>query len=135
MLAFYWFKHDLVRLRRRYPGARELKGQADIDAWNKGEVPLLLAHPASAGHGLNLQEGGNHVVWFSLTWNLELYQQANARLYRQGQQASAVIIQHLIAEGTEDERIIAALEGKAELQQSLMDALRADIREAKASPS
>lgn len=129
VLAFYWFKHDAARIQARFPQARRLDGPEDIAAWNAGEIPLLLAHPASAGHGLNLQDGGSHVVWFSMTWDLELYQQANGRLYRQGQQARTVVIEHLVAEGTVDEDILAALDGKAAGQQGLIDALKARLGE------
>jgi SNF2 family DNA or RNA helicase len=130
VLVFYWFKHDLARLQARYPDARTLDTNEDIADWNAKKVPLLLAHPASAGHGLNLQDGGNKVVWFSIPWSLELYQQANARLYRQGQQEPCVIVQHLVAEGTVDEDIMAALEGKADCQNGLIEALKARITEA-----
>ena len=126
-LIFYWYKHDLARLQQRYPGARILDKPKDIEDWNAGKIEILLAHPASAGHGLNLQAGGNTIVWFGLTWSLELYQQANARLHRQGQE-QAVIVHHLIAEGTVDEDIMAALSGKADGQSALMEAVKARIR-------
>lgn len=93
VLVAYWYRHDRERIQRRFPQARELKASADIEAWNRGDIPLGLIHPASAGHGLNLQSGGHLLVWFSLTWSLELYQQTNARLYRQGQ-AEPVTITH-----------------------------------------
>ena len=127
VLVFYWYKHDLARLQERYPGARALNTPKDIDDWNAGKIPVLLAHPASAGHGLNLQAGGNIIVWFGLTWSLQLYQQANARLHRQGQE-QAVIVHHLVVEGTVDEDIMAALSGKAEGQSALMEAVKARIR-------
>jgi SNF2 family DNA or RNA helicase len=127
VLVFYWFRHDLERLKSRYKGARTLDEPKDIDDWNAGKIPVLLAHPASAGHGLNLQAGGNIIIWFSLTWSLELYEQANARLHRQGQE-QAVIVHHLVAEKTVDEDIIKALITKAEGQNALMEAVRARIR-------
>ncbi|BBH19811.1 DEAD/DEAH box helicase [Paenibacillus baekrokdamisoli] len=126
VLVFYAYKHDLSRIKKRFPQARTLNTADDIAEWNNGGIPILLAHPASAGHGLNLQEGGNTIVWFGLNWSLELYQQANARLYRQGQTRS-VIIHHLIAEGTIDEDVMAALEGKAVGQDALMAAVKARI--------
>lgn len=128
VLVLYWFKPDLQRLKARYKTARELKTPQDKEDWNNGKIPILLAHPASSGHGLNLQAGGNIIIWYSLTWSLELYQQTNARLYRQGQQNS-VIINHLIARGTVDERIIKVLHGKATLQGELMEATKAVVYE------
>lgn len=100
-----------------------MDGPEDIAEWNAGEVQVLLAHPASVGYGLNLQEGGHVIVWYGLTWSLELYQQANARLYRQGQE-KPVIIHHLIAEGTVDEQVMDALEAKDTSQAALMAALK-----------
>lgn len=126
VLVFYTYKHDLSRIQVRFPEAKTLKGTEDVKAWNAGRIPILLAHPASAGHGLNLQAGGNIIVWFGLTWSLELYQQANARLHRQGQQHS-VIIHHLVAEGTLDEEVMDALENKATGQEALMVAVKARI--------
>lgn len=128
VLTFYWFKHDLERIMKHLKGykPRMLKGAADIDAWNRGEIPVMLVHPASAGHGLNLQAGGNVIVWFGLTWSLELYQQANARLHRQGQTRS-VIVHHLIARGTVDEDVMKALSDKADTQEALMQAVKARI--------
>jgi SNF2 family DNA or RNA helicase len=126
VLVAYQFKHDLARLRARFPTLRTLDGPAEIDAWNAGEFgpgEILAAHTASAGHGLNLQDGGSTVVWFSLTWSLEQYQQFNARLHRQGQ-TRTVVVHHLIARGTVDETVIAALESKATGQDALLDALR-----------
>ncbi|CQR75092.1 DNA helicase, phage-associated [Sporomusa ovata] len=128
VLVFYWFKHDLDRLRKRFPKARSLDTTEDIEQWNKGEIDLLLVHPASAGHGLNLQAGGHIIVWFSLTWSLELYEQANARLYRQGQKKS-VIVHHLVAEGTIDEIVMKALNQKSLGQDALMEAVKARIEE------
>lgn len=126
VLVFYWYKHDLARIQKKIKGARMLKTDEDITEWNKGNIPILLAHPASAGHGLNLQAGGNIIVWFALTWSLELYQQANARLYRQGQENN-VIVHHLVTEGTVDEDVMLALEGKAEGQDALLEAVKARI--------
>lgn len=128
LLVFYWYKHDLSRLKAAFPSAVTLDGDDEIRAWNDGEIPLLLVHPASAGHGLNLQAGGSTIVWFSLTWSLELYQQANARLYRQGQQ-HGVIVHHLVAQKTIDERILAAIQNKAATQNDLIEAVKAIIRE------
>ena len=128
VMVFYWFRHELQRLKEKFPHARELKTSADIRAWNEGKVPLLLVHPASAGHGLNLQEGGSIAIWYSLSWSLELYQQANKRLHRSGQK-NTVIIHHLVATGTIDEDVMKALEAKATGQDGLMEAIRARIRE------
>lgn len=124
VLVYYAFKSDLGRLKCCFPDAVELKSDEDVDRWNEGEIPMLLAHPDSAGHGLNLQSGGSIMVWFGLTWSLEKYQQANARLYRQGQK-EAVVIHHIIAQGTVDERIMRVLAGKASLQDELMEAVKA----------
>lgn len=133
VLVFYGFRHDLNRLLRhlRGAGARALSTAADIEDWNAGRVPVLLAHPASAGHGLNLQAGGHIVVWFGLTWSLELYQQATARLHRQGQK-HGVIVHHLVAEGTVDEDVMTALSSKAAGQEALLAAVRARIEQVKA---
>ena len=122
LLVAYWFKHDRERITERFPGARELKTSTDIKAWNAREIPLALIHPASAGHGLNLQQGGNLLVWFSLTWSLELYQQTNARLYRQGQD-QPVTITHLAANHTLDEAVLAALDNKDMTQAALINAV------------
>lgn len=126
ILVFYWYRHDLERLQKRFPQARKLDRAKDITDWNNGRIRMLLVHPASAGHGLNLQYGGNVIVWFSLSWSLELYQQANKRLHRSGQQ-SAVIIHHLIAKGTIDEAVIKALAEKKAGQDGLLEALKAKI--------
>ena len=123
ILCFYSFRHDLERILKKFKFARKLEDSDDIEKWNNGEIPLLLAHPASAGHGLNLQSGGNIIVWYGLTWSLELYQQANARLYRQGQE-QAVIIHHLITEGTCDRRVYESLQGKANVQDDLLAELK-----------
>lgn len=126
VLVFYSYKHDLARIKERIPSARQLDAEGDIKAWNQGKIQVLLAHPASAGHGLNLQAGGNIICWFGLTWSLELYQQANARLHRQGQTQS-VIIHHLIVEGSIDEDVMKALAGKDSSQAALLEAIKARI--------
>ena len=123
VLVFYSFRHDLEAIKKRIPDARELENSEDIARWNRGEIPVLLCHPASVGYGLNLQDGGHVIVWYGLTWSLELYQQANARLFRQGQQ-KAVIIHHLIAEGTVDEQVMRALQHKDTSQSALLAALK-----------
>ncbi|WP_017726754.1 DEAD/DEAH box helicase [Halalkalibacterium ligniniphilum] len=124
LLVFYTYKHDLERIQQRFKQAKTLDTSKDIQDWNSGKIEMLLAHPASAGHGLNLQDGGHIIVWFGLTWSLELYQQANARLDRQGQKHS-VIVHHLVAEGTVDEDVMRALEGKAVGQNALLEAVKA----------
>lgn len=123
ILVFYWFKHDLERLQKKFPGAILLKSAEEIKNWNAGKISMLLAHPASAGHGLNLQYGGNIIVWFSLTWSLEFYQQANKRLHRSGQNKS-VIIHHLVAKNTIDETVIKVLSDKNSRQENLLTALK-----------
>lgn len=123
VLVFYSYKHDLSAVRSRIKGARVLETEEDIADWNGGKVRVLLAHPASVGYGLNLQDGGHVIVWYGLTWSLELYQQANARLYRQGQE-KPVIIHHLIALGTVDEDVMAALRNKNTDQAALLAALK-----------
>ena len=129
LLVAYWYQHDIDRIRQRFPEVRVLKSSEDIRDWNAGEIPVAAIHPASAGHGLNLQAGGSTLVWFGLTWSLELYQQTNARLWRQGQQAKTVVIHHLVTEGTIDERILTALKNKDRSQESLIDAVKAQIGE------
>ena len=123
VLVFYSYKHDLSAIRGKIPEARTLETEKDIADWNAGKIKVLLAHPASVGYGLNLQEGGHTIVWYGLTWSLELYQQANARLHRQGQE-KPVIIHHLIATGTVDEQVMRALQSKDVTQASLMRALK-----------
>lgn len=123
VLVFYSYKHDLAAIQGSIKGARVLNSTADIADWNAGKIQVLLAHPASVGYGLNLQEGGHVIVWYGLTWSLELYQQANARLYRQGQE-KPVIIHHLIAEGTVDEEVMQALQHKDTSQAALLAALK-----------
>ena len=126
ILVAYWFKHDLERIRKRFE-VREIKTSHDIIDWNAGKIPVAMIHPASAGHGLNLQSGGSTLVWFGLTWSLELYQQTNARLWRQGQTSGTVVIQHIITKGTIDERILKALSKKELTQNALIDAVKADL--------
>lgn len=123
VLVFYSFRHDLGAILEKVEGARTLEGPQDIADWNGGKIRVLLAHPASVGYGLNLQEGGHTIVWYGLTWSLELYQQANARLYRQGQE-KPVIIHHLITEGTVDEQVMRALQAKDTSQAALLAALK-----------
>lgn len=126
VLVFYSYRFDVDRIRRRFPEARTMETDQDISDWNAGTVPLMLAHPASCGHGLNLQEGGHIIVWFGPTWSLELYQQANARLNRQGQD-KPVMIYHLIASGTVDERVMEAIQNKSTTQEALIDCVKAEI--------
>ena len=125
LLIAYWYRHDLERIKSRF-SVREIKTSEDISDWNDGKIPVALIHPASAGHGLNLQNGGSTLVWFGLTWSLELYQQTNARLYRQGHK-NAVVIQHIITKGTIDEQILKALQKKNKTQADLIDAVRANL--------
>lgn len=131
VLVAYWFKHDLSRIMERLEHLkvkfRKLDSDESIRKWNAGEIPVGLIHPAGAGHGLNLQDGGNILVWFGLTWSLELYQQTVARLWRQGQQSGTVSVIHIVADGTVDERILKALEMKDGTQAALIDAVKAEI--------
>lgn len=126
VLVAYWFRHDLERIKKRFD-VREIKTAKDIADWNHGSIPIAVIHPASAGHGLNLQQGGSALVWFGITWSLELYQQTNARLWRQGQSAETVVITHIIAKDTIDERIIKALKTKDTSQFALIDAVKANL--------
>ena len=125
VLVAYWFKHDLERIQNRFP-VRQIKTSKDIEDWNNGDIPIAVIHPASAGHGLNLQSGGSTLIWFGLTWSLELYQQTNARLYRQGQ-TETVVIHHIIAKDTIDEDVILALTRKEKTQASLINAVKAKL--------
>ncbi len=127
VLIAYWFKHDFERINTRFD-VREIKSSADISDWNNGKIPVAVIHPASAGHGLNLQTGGSTLIWFGLTWSLELYQQTNARLYRQGQK-DTVIIHHIIAKDTIDENIISALKKKEKMQDDLINAVKARMED------
>lgn len=126
VLVAYWFQHDLARIRKRFK-VRELKSSKDIAEWNAGKIPVAVIHPASAGHGLNLQAGGSTMVWFGLTWSLELYQQTNARLWRQGQQSDTVVIHHIVTRGTIDEAIMKALSEKDKSQAALINAVKAQL--------
>jgi SNF2 family DNA or RNA helicase len=130
VLIAYWFKHDLERIKKRLEilgiGFLKLDSPQSINLWNKRELPIALIHPASAGHGLNLQEGGSSLIWFGLTWSLELYQQTNARLWRQGQK-DTVVIQHIVSGDTIDEDVMRALKRKDKVQNELIDAVKARI--------
>lgn len=128
VLVAYWFKHDLERIKKRF-SVREIKTSQDITDWNNGKIPVAVIHPASAGHGLNLQAGGSTLIWFGITWSLELYQQTNARLWRQGQKSKTVVIYHIIAESTIDERIMTALNSKNKTQSALINAVKADLED------
>lgn len=125
VLIAYWFNHDLERIKQRFK-VREIKTSTDIKNWNNGNISVAVIHPASAGHGLNLQSGGSTLIWFGLTWSLELYQQTNARLWRQGQNET-VIIHHIIAKGTMDENVMLALSRKEKTQANLIDAVKAQL--------
>jgi SNF2 family DNA or RNA helicase len=125
VLIAYWYKHDLKRILERFPAER-LDSADSIKRWNEGEIPVAVIHPASAGHGLNLQAGGSTLVWFGLTWSLELYQQTNARLWRQGQK-DTVVIHHIITKGTIDEQVMKALRLKDKTQTALIDAVKANL--------
>ena len=126
VLVYYTFRHDADRIIERIPQARRLVTEQDVNDWNAGKIPVMIAHPASAGHGLNLQKGGNIIIWFGLTWSLELYQQANARLYRQGQ-TKPVGVYHIVTKGTVDEDVLDVLTGKAERQDALIEAVKARV--------
>ena len=131
VLVAYWFKHDLKRITERLSALKvnfqRLDSDESIRKWNAGELQVGLIHPASAGHGLNLQEGGNTIIWFGITWSLELYSQTIGRLYRQGQKAKNVTVIHIITDGTVDERILKALEAKDSTQRALIDAVKAEV--------
>ncbi len=132
VLVAYWFKHDRERiinhLSKLKIKVRDIKRSTDIKDWNAGNIPVALIHPASAGHGLNIQQGGHILIWFGLTWSLELYQQTNARLWRQGQ-THVVTIHHIITKNTVDEDVMAALEQKDMTQEKLISAVRARLEE------
>ncbi|MGL5563283.1 MAG: SNF2-related protein [Tannerellaceae bacterium] len=125
ILIAYWYNHDLTRIKDKFK-VREIKSSKDIVDWNDGVIPIAVIHPASAGHGLNLQSGGSTLVWFGLTWSLELYQQTNARLYRQGQN-DTVVIHHIITSNTIDEDVMKALKAKEKTQSDLIDAVKAEL--------
>ena len=126
VLISYWFKHDMKRISERF-SVETLDSADSIKRWNKGEIPVAIIHPASAGHGLNLQTGGSTLIWFGLTWSLELYQQTNARLWRQGQK-DTVVIHHIISKGTIDERVMKALKNKDNTQAALIDAVKVNLQ-------
>ncbi|MCW2279889.1 DEAD/DEAH box helicase [Lactococcus lactis] len=125
ILVFYWFKFDRERLLAWYPQAQELSTDK-ITAWNNGAIPIMIAHPASSGHGLNLQAGGHIIVWYGMNWSAEYYAQANARLDRQGQ-TEAVIVHHIVTKATEDERALQVVQGKITQQEALMEAVKAEM--------
>ena len=131
ILLCYWFKHDLERITRKLDELKveyaRISSDGSIRMWNEGKFQVGLIHPASAGHGLNLQAGGNHIVWFGLTWSLELLEQTNARLWRQGQRAETVVVQYLVTAGTIDERILDAISKKEKEQNALIDAVKAEL--------
>ena len=131
VLVCYWFKHDLSRICERLDRLgvtyAEIRDPASIRRWNAGELQVGLIHPAAAGHGLNLQQGGHTMVWFGLTWSLELYEQCVARLWRQGQQSQTVVVTHIVTEHTIDERILKALDAKSQTQEALISAVKAEI--------
>ena len=132
----YGYQHDLTRIQERFGvygpdhpnGVRKLVTEQDMADWNAGKIPIAVTQPASTGHGLNLQTGGSTIVWFGLTWSLELYEQANARLWRQGQK-DTVVIHHLVVKGTMDEQVMRALRDKAAGQDALLAAVKARIQE------
>lgn len=131
ILLCYWFKHDLERITKKLDELKveyaRISSDGSIRMWNEGKFQVGLIHPASAGHGLNLQAGGNHIVWFGLTWSLELLEQSNARLWRQGQRAETVVVQYLVTAGTIDERILDAISKKEKDQNALIDAVKAEL--------
>ena len=126
-LIAYWYKHERDSIMQRFD-CREIKTDADIADWNKGKIPVALIQPSSAGHGLNLQSGGSTIIWYTMPWSLELYQQSNARLWRQGQQSETVVIHHLVAAGTIDEDIMKVLEMKDKTQAAMMNAVKARVK-------
>ena len=132
ILVAYWYKHDFERIVEKLYSIKisfsKLDTADSIRKWNNKEIPVGLIHPASAGHGLNLQAGGSFIVWFGLTWSLELYQQTNARLWRQGQTAETVVVQHIVTKGTIDERVLRALSLKDKGQSALIEAVKADLQ-------
>ncbi len=131
VMVVYWFKSDLSRIEERLRNKgisfERLDKEDSIERWNRGDIPVLLLSPASAAHGLNLQSGGSHIIWFGLTWSLELYQQTNGRLWRQGQKSKTVVVNHIITSGTIDERILQALKGKGATQDDLIAAVKAEV--------
>ena len=126
VLVAYWYKHEGERIKERFE-VREIRTDKDISDWNAGKISVALIQPSSAGHGLNLQEGGSTIIWYTMPWSLELYQQTNARLWRQGQDSDTVVMHHLVAAGTIDEEIMSALDSKDRTQAAMMDAVKARI--------
>ena len=133
VLVAYWFQHDMERISQRLQDKKisfeKLDSAESMERWNAGKLPVALIHPASAGHGLNLQEGGSTIIWFGLTWSLELYQQTNGRLWRQGQKDQTVVIHHIITAGSIDEKILTALNNKNTTQESIISAVKAQLQE------
>ena len=131
ILLCYWYRHDLERIIKKLDELHvtfdHISSDESIRRWNEGKLQVGLIHPASAGHGLNLQAGGNHIVWFGLTWSLELLEQTNARLWRQGQQADTVVVQYIVTDGTIDERMLDAVLRKQKDQNALIDAVKAEL--------
>ena len=127
VLIAYWYNHDLERICKRFD-VRQIKTSKDIADWNRGDIQIAVIHPASAGHGLNLQSGGSTLIWFGLTWSLELYQQTNARLWRQGQK-DTVVIHHIVAKGTIDEQVMMAIRKKEKTQSDLINAVKINLTE------
>ena len=132
LLLAYWFRHDYERIAGRLTEIgvpfERLDSEASIKRWNAGTIQVGLAHPASTGHGLNLQDGGSTICWFSPIWSLELYQQMNARLFRQGQRAATVVITHIVTKGTVDSRVLKAMEEKDRIQEALIAAVKAEVK-------
>lgn len=128
VLIAYWYKHERERIIKRF-NAREIKTDADIRDWNHDKIPIALLQPSAAAHGLNLQDSsGNTIIWYTIPWSLELYQQTNARLWRQGQKAESVVIQHLTVQNTIDEEIMTALENKDKTQSAMLHAVKARLK-------
>lgn len=131
VLVAYWFQHDLDRISKRLKSKKiefqKLDSEESIKRWNDGDLPVALIHPASAGHGLNLQNGGSTIIWFGMTFSLELYQQTNGRLWRQGQKEKTVVINHIVTKGTIDERILSVLKEKDATQEAMIAAVKASI--------
>lgn len=127
LLIAYWYNHEREAIMKRFE-TRDIKSDTDIADWNKGKIPIALIQPSSARHGLNLQSSGSTIVWYTMPWSLELYQQTNARLWRQGQTADTVIIHHLVSAGTIDEDIMKVLEQKDKTQAAMMQAVKARLK-------
>jgi len=127
VLIAYWYKHERDSIMERFE-CREIKTDTDIADWNASKIPIALIQPSSAGHGLNLQSGGSTIIWYTMPWSLELYQQTNARLWRQGQQSETVVIHHIVSVGTIDEDIMKVLENKDKTQAAMMSAVKARVK-------